>query len=51
MMLLPTYRSGFTLIELMVAIGILVVTASAVSGISAVDGARMSGREGVSGGS
>lgn len=36
-----TYRSGFTLIELMVAIGILaIVTAGAVSGIAAVDGAR-----------
>ena len=36
-----TFRSGFTLIELMVAIGILaIVTAGAFSGISAVDGAR-----------
>ena len=36
-----TTRSGFTLIELMVAIGILaIVTAGAVSGIAAVDGAR-----------
>jgi len=34
-------RRGFTLIELLVAIGILaLVTAAAISGISAVDGAR-----------